>query len=1015
MNLARLVLANARAVWVLVALLCCAGVYSLTQVSSALFPSTDFPRIVVQVDNGVIPADQMAVTVTRPLEEALSGVLDIRRVKSVTSRGASEVNLFFDWKADMVLSLQLVQSRLAQVKLPPGATVRRVERLTFAAFPVCGYSLTSDKLDQGQLRQLAQYTIRPRLARLYGVANVAIAGGKTRELHVVVDPQKLTARRIGITQISDSLRASNLLDSPGLLEENHTLDLVLVSGLAVDPAQLKSISVGTVNGLPVQLGDVAQVVEGVAPDYTLVSADGRRAVVMNILRQPNADILKVTAAVRQEIVAVQAGLPAGTVLRPFYDQSTLVQASMTSVRDAIGLGLLLSVLVLYGFLRDWNATLVAVLVVPVTLLATVSAMHLAGLTFDLMTLGGMAAAIGLVIDDAIVMVENIHTHLARGQSRSQAVLNALHEITGPLIGSTLTPVVVFAPLSLLSGITGVFFRSLATTLAVSLLTSLALALLFTPVVSAYLLRPHTGHGAEPKRSWLDRAIDAYCALLRNSLARPLAVLATVVALLFMSHGLYARLGSDMLPSFDEGGFVLDYVAPPGTSLSETDRMLVQLEGYLRACPEVESYSRRTGLRLSGSVSEPNQGDFLVKLKPKRQRSVSQVTDDLRVQVNASLPALRVSFAGILSDLIGDLASAPQPVEVRLFSEDRNQLFGAARKVADLVGQVPGVVDVFDGIVISGPAVTFRVDPEKSARLGITAGEIARAVSTALQGDPASALLEADRLLPIRVRYPADSVTNLSALRGLLLRSTVGGLFRLDQVARVEYQSGQTQLGRDGLRQSVAVTARLSGLDLGSAISSIQARLKGVGLGVTVEYGGLYAEQQRSFQELTVVMLLAVTLVFLTLVIEFRSFIAPLSIVTGAVLSLSGVLLGLYLTGTTLNVVSLMGMVMVVGIVAKNGILMLDTVSTHLEAGDTVEHALLESGRRRFRPVLMTSLAAILGMLPLALAIGAGSELLQPLAIAVIGGLSVALIFSLVVTPSVFAFLHRTADLWVRKQ
>ncbi|MBN9419641.1 hypothetical protein ABS71_07295 [bacterium SCN 62-11] len=1004
MNLAKLVLDHARAVWVLVVLLCCAGVYSLTQVSSALFPSTDFPRIAVQVDNGVIPADQMAVTVTRPLEEALSGVLDIRRVKSVTSRGASEVNLFFDWKADMVLSLQLVQARLGQLKLPPGASIRRVERLTFAAFPVCGYSLTSDKLDQGQLRQLAQYTIRPRLARLSGVASVGLAGGKVRELHVVVDPHKLTARRIGLTQISDALRTSNLLDSPGLLEENHTLDLVLVSGLAVDPAELKNISVGTINGLPVKLGDVAQVVEGVAPDYTLVSADAKRAVVLNILRQPNADILGVTRAVREEIASLQAGLPAGTQLRPFYDQSTLVQASMSSVRDAIGLGLLLSVLVLYGFLRDWNATLVAVLVVPVTLLATVSAMHLAGLTFDLMTLGGMAAAIGLVIDDAIVMVENIHTHLSRGQTRSQAVLESLREITGPLIGSTLTPVVVFAPLSLLSGITGVFFRSLATTLAVSLLTSLALALLFTPVVSAYLLRPHPQ--AERKASLLDRGIEAYCSLLRTALARPLAVLAVVVALLFGSHFVYGRLGSDMLPSFDEGGFVLDYVAPPGTSLSETDRMLNQLESYLRACPEIESYSRRTGLRLSGSVSEPNQGDFLVKLKGRRQRSVSQVTDGLRLQINASLPALRVSFAGILSDLIGDLASAPQPVEVRLFSEDRVQLFAAAQEVARLVGQVPGVVDVFDGIVISGPALTFRVDPEKSARLGISAGEIARAVSTALQGDPASALLEQDRLLPIRVLYPRAAVTNLAALQGLLLRSSAGGLFRLDQVAQVEYQSGQTQLGRDGLRQSVAVTARLSGLDLGSAIAQIQDKLKGAHLKVGVEYGGLYAEQQRSFQELTVVMLLAITLVFLTLVIEFRSFIAPIAIVTGAILSLSGVLLGLYLTNTTLNVVSLMGMVMVVGIVAKNGILMLDTVDTHLQAGDTVEHALLESGRRRFRPVLMTSLAAVLGMLPLALAIGAGSELLQPLAIAVIGGLSVALLFSLVVTPSVFAFLHR---------
>ena len=767
---------------------------------------------------------------------------------------------------------------------------------------------------------------------------------------------------------------------------------------------------GTVNGVPIKLSDVAQVADGFAPDYTLVSADGKRAVVLNLLRQPNADIVSLSAQVAREIELIQADLPAGTRLRPFYDQSTLVRASMASVRDAIGLGLLLSVLVLYGFLRDWNATLVAVLVIPVTLLATVCAMHLCGLTFDLMTLGGMAAAIGLVIDDAIVMVENIHTHLSRGIPRQQAVVRALQEITGPLIGSTLTPVVVFAPLSLLSGITGVFFRSLAATLSVALLTSLALALLFTPVVAAFFLRPHTGAQPERRASLLDRGIDLYCQLLRHALARPLQVFLTVILLAAGSAVLYTRLGSDLLPSFDEGGFILDYVAPPGTSLSETDRMLNQLESYLRQCPEVESYSRRTGLRLSMAVSEPNQGDFLVKLKPQRQRSGGAITDGLRTQITSSLPGLHISFAGILSDLIGDLASSPQPVEVRLFCEDQTQLFAAARQTADTLATVPGIVDIFDGIVVSGPALSFQIDYEKAARLGVSTSEIARAMAAALQGDPASSLLEKERLLPVRVRYPQSTVAHLSDLRALLIRSSVGGLFRLDQVARVEYDHGQTQLSRDGLRQSVAVTARLSGVDLGQAIAAIQKRLKLTNPNVQLEYGGLYAEQQRSFQELAVVMVLAIVLVFLTLVIEFRSFIAPVSIVAGATLSLSGVLLGLYLTGTTLNVVSLMGMVMVVGIVAKNGILMLDTVGSHLEAGEPVEYALVESGRRRFRPVLMTSLAAILGMLPLALAIGAGSELLQPLAIAVIGGLSVALLFSLVITPSLFAFLH---NLWER--
>ena len=1006
MKLGALLLRNSRAIVVLVVLLCGAGLYSLTQVSSALFPNTDFPRVVILVDNGVVSSQQMSVTVTRPIEEAMSGILDIRRIKSTTSRGSCEINLFFEWRADMVLSLQLVQARLAQLRLPPGASIRRVERLTFAVFPVCGYSLTSSTIEPSMLRQISDYVIRPRLARLHGVANVLVAGGKVREFHVVVDPQLVNARGISLNQVSDAVRNNNLVDSPGMLEENHSLNLLLVTGLAARPEQLASLVVGTVNGVPVKLGQIATITPGVAPEYNLVSADGKSAVVINILRQPNADILTVTDEVHQEILALQKSLPPGLVIRPYYDQSLLVRDSMTSVRDAIGLGLLLSILVLYGFLRDWNTTFVAILVIPVTLLSTVWAMEWAGLTFDLMTLGGMAAAIGLVIDDAIVMVENIHTHLQAGSSRREAILQAVDEIVVPLIGSTLTPVVVFLPLSLLSGITGIFFRSLATTLTVALLTSLVLALCFTPIVAQALLHVHTRPNPGENKGWFRLAVDGYCLILRHALRLPAAVAVVVVCLLAGSYQLYGHLGSEFLPSFDEGGFVLDYVAPPGTSLTETDRMLHQVEDYLKQTPEIESYSRRTGLRLALAVCEPNQGDFLVKLRKQRTRSVEAVTDELRDKINGSLPSLRVSFAGILADLIGDLTSAPQPIEVRLFSEDRDSLFRFAEQVEKSLAEIPGIVDTFNGIVVSGPALSFRVDPERAARLGVSTAEVARTLSTAIQGDPASALIEKDRLVTVRVRLPQSAYQPLERLKGLLIRNTAGGLFRLDQAAQLNYLEGETQLSRDGLRQSVAVTARLSGLDMGSAIGQIQKKIGLSGPGVTIEYGGLYEEQQRSFRELALVMALAILMVFLTLVIEFRSFIEPIAIVAGASLSLSGVLLGLFVTGTSVNVVSLMGAVMVVGIVAKNGILMLDAVEGHIAAGKSVEQALLESGRRRFRPVLMTSLAAILGMLPLALGLGTGSELLQPLAIAVIGGLSVALLFSLVMTPTVFAVLHR---------
>jgi len=1019
-TLARLISEQKRAVLVLIALLCAAGIYAAWQLPSAIFPSTDFPRIIIIVDNGVVPAQQTLVSVTRPIEEAMNGIPGIRDIRSTTQRGSCDVNLFFDWSVDIKQSLQLVQARLSQLNLPPPAEIRRVDRLTFAVFPVAGYSLTSETRDPASLRDIANLAVRPRLARLPGVAGVAVAGGQVREYQATIDPQRLAARGVSIQQVVDAVKNSNIIASPGLIEENHRLELALVSGQALTFDELNSIVVGTVNNAPVKLEDVATVGQGVEPQYTIVTADGRPAVLLNVTRQPDANTVTVVDELTAELKAVRPLLPKDVQVSTFYDQSLLVRESMKSVRDAILLGLLLSVVILYAFLRNWGTTFVAILVIPVTVLVTFLAMWLVGLSFDLMTLGGVAAAIGLVIDDAIVVVENIYTHLARGQSRRVAVEAAVSEITVPIIGSTVTPVVVFLPLTLLTGVTGVFFRSLALTMAVALLTSLVLALSFTPVLAERFVKakrrdeevaggPRDEEEEEQGGRFLRAVIRRYEWVLGHALDNRWIILLIMAGVLVGSYLLYRGLGSEFLPSFDEGAFVLDYIAPAGSSLEETDRVLRHVEQMLKETPEVESYSRRTGLQLGLSITEPNTGDFLVKLKSGRKRSTEEVQSDLRAEIEKSEPALQVEFVGILSDLIGDLVSSPEPIEIKIFSEDTKALDAKAEEVEAAIQKVEGVVDTNPGVVVSGPAVTFKVDPPRAAQFGVTPADVAAAVTTAMSGDASSSILQQGRLVNVRVIYPAALRTSLEALRSLQVRSSTGALFRLDQVAEVSYDEGQTEVNRESLRQYVPVTARLEGKDLGTAISEIKAQLaKSVKFppGMTVEYGGLYQEQQASFRELALSLVLAVVLVFITLLIEFRSFAHPVAIVAGAVLALGGVLLGLFLTGETLNVVSLMGMIMVVGIVAKNGILMLDAVEEHLAAGDALREALLRSGRRRFRPVLMTSLAAILGMLPLALALGAGAELLQPLAIAVIGGLAVALLLSLVVTPTVYVMLRR---------
>ena len=1010
MNLGRIVSRQSRAVMLVIALLSVAGVVALFRVPRALFPQTDFPRIIIVANNGVAPAQQTLVAVTRPIEEAMSGIPGIKRIKSVTARGSSEVDLFFDWRADIQQILQIVQTKTSGLatSLPSGASFERVERLTFAVFPIVGYSITSPKRDLGELRNIADVTIRPPLARIAGVSTIAVAGGQMREYHVLIDRGKVEARGLSLQQVGDAIRTANVILSPGLISENHQLELALVSGQATTADDLASIVVSTVNNVPVRVGDVASVRPGLEPRFTIVTADGRPAVLINVLRQPTANIVTVADDVKAALADLKQQLPPDVEIKPFYDQSILVRSSVGSVRDAIAIGLILSVLILYGFLRNWGTTFVAALVIPITVLITFVAMWIVGLSFDLMTLGGVAAAIGLVIDDAIVVVENIYTHMARGESRRDAVHKAIAEISGPIVGSTITPVVVFLPLALLTGVTGVFFRSLALTMSVALLTSLVLALTFTPVVAERFIRAPKSHDEQEHGALLSRLIRTYERLLTLALRHSAAVLIAIAIVAAGSYVVYRFLGSEFLPEFDEHGFILDYVAPPGASLDETNRMLMHVERMLKETPEVESYSRRTGLQLGlAGVTEPNTGDFAVKVRESAQ--TDEVVSELRKKIENSEPALRVEFLGILSDLIGDLVSSPSPIEIRLFSEDAAALRATSERVADTIGKVNGVVDVFNGVVVSGPAVTFRIDPQRAALFGLTANDVNEALTAALNGDVVSNVIEHGRSVGVRVWLSTPQL-QLDQLRALQLRSpSTNAMVRIGQIATVDYDAGQTEIDRDGLRQTIAVTARLEGRDLGSAMRDIQAQLARQGhlpAGMTIEYGGLYQEQQASFRELLVALALAIALVFLVLVIEFRSFTHPTAIVCGAVLALSGSLGALLMTHTTLNVVSMMGMIMIVGIVSKNGILMLDTVEDHLRSGQDLTTALRESGRRRFRPVLMTSLAAMLGMLPLALALGSGAELLQPLAICVIGGLLFALLLSLVVTPAVFAMIHR---------
>jgi multidrug efflux pump subunit AcrB len=1029
----------------LVLTLALVGIYEALSIPIAVFPATNFPRIIIGVDNGVMPIDQMGVTITTPIENAVNSVPGLEDVRSTTSRGSAEVDLSFNWNVDMVQTLQQVNSALARIQSTlPSTAVIDTHRLDFASFPILGYSMTSAKVPQTQLWEIATYDIKPRLNRLNGVASIIIQGGQQPEFQITPDSSKMLRAHVGIQDLLDTATHTNIIDSPGLLSRNHQLFLGLLDSQVHSADQIGDMVIKNVSDVPVRIRDIGTVTPSSAPAYTVVTANGVPAVLLSVNRQPDSNTVEVANEVNKEINAIRPTLPAGVELNVFYDQSNIVRESIGSVRDAIIVGLFLSAVIIWLFLKDWGTALATGLVVPVTILVTFLVMKIMGQTFNMMTLGGLAAATGLVVDTAIVVVENIVLHRDGGEGRFEAVSSAIKELTVPLVGSTLTPIVVFLPLISITGVTGVFFRALAIVMSVSLLVSLALALGWTTNLGTLLIkrkptpedsganeeledngvnqfaglsqeeqlkRMMAAEEASLEGGWFGRIIAFYEVWMRRALEHPIWLGSFCVILVAISYICFSQLGSDLLPHMDEGGFILDYVMPPGSSLQETNRVVTHVEQIIRAVPEVENTSRRTGLQLGlAAVTEPNTGDIAVKLKDKRNRGIDEIIAEIRSKVTTQEPSLDVEFTQVLQDMISDLTGAPEPIVVQLFSPDPDALATWAPRVADAMGRIQinykkPIVDIEDGIdnTTSGPAVVFTINPVAAAKAGFTTDQLTTIASAIVDGEPATTpVIINDRPYTLRVRYPAANRASLEAMSNTMIVNSSGGTATLGSLATIAEVPGQTEILRDNLQREKEATARLEGIDLGSGAAAVQKAVTDLHLppSIRVQYGGTVREQQKSFHDLVVVLLLALVLIFLVLLFEFRSFSAPIAILASAVLSTSGVFFGLYITRTDFNVASFMGLIMVVGIVAKNGILLLDANQKFRAVGFSAEEAMVQAGRRRLRPIVMTAMAAVAGMLPLSLALGAGAEMLKPLAIAVIGGILISMVLSLIITPAI---------------
>ena len=985
------------------------GIYAYTKLQTSLFPEITFPKIKIIADAGLQPVNKMMITVTKPLENAIKQVPNLQLVRSTTSRGSAEISAFMDWNADIDLSKQQIESQIAKIQnsLPPEVNIS-VEKMNPSILPVSGYTLESHERSPIELKQLATFTVKPFLSQVDGVSEIRVIGGKTKEYWLVLNREKMTALSLTPDIISSTLAQTNFIKSEGYLSDYKMLYLTVTDATVTTKDQLESIVISNNRKRVVRLKDIAdiQISEGI--EYTKINANGHDGVLIAVIKQPDANLITLSADMAQKVVALQKILPKDVTIKPYYVQADFVNDSVKSVTDSVWIGLLLAIIVAIIFLRSLKASVTILITIPITLGLTLIVLYVIGYTFNIMTLGAIAAAIGLIIDDAIVVVEQIHrTHEGYpDEPTSRLLKKAIDYLFPAMIGSSISTIVIFIPFLLMTGVAGAYFKVMTNTMIITLICSFFVTWIGLPVIYLFLTRNHHGHSVNAQKQTHEVKRQGWVSFF---ILRPVMSIIIMLGLIAVIIFIPSRLQTGFLPDMDEGSIVLDYTSPPGTSLQETDRMLREVEKIITKHPDVAAYSRRTGTQMGFFITEPNTGDYLIQLKKNRKKTTEEVTSDLRSQIEKTQPALRVDFGQVITDMLGDLMSSTQPIEIKVFGDDQQILQTLSKQIAAQVTAVKGTADVFDGIVIAGPSVNIIPSYSKLAQYNITPASLQFQVQTALDGNVVGNLYETRQLSPIRIVYPGNRSLNVAQIKNLNIFLANGKLIPISELARVEIKSGDAEINRQDLQSMGVITARLENSDLGTVIPAIQKNIANnisLPAGYHVEYGGAYAEQQQSFNELLIILITSSLLVFGVILFLFKQFRIALLILVMAVLGISGSFLALFITNTPLNVGSYTGLIMIVGIIGENAIFTFFQFKESLKE-KTVDEAIIYSISTRLRPKLMTALGAIIALTPLALGIGAGAQLHQPLAIAVIGGFLVALPLLLIVLPSMLRIFYRS--------
>ncbi|WP_031428293.1 efflux RND transporter permease subunit [Flavimarina sp. Hel_I_48] len=981
-------------------LLLAGGFFTYQNLKTGLFPNITFPKIKVIADSGQQPVDKMMAAVTIPLENALRRTQGLSYIRSTTSRGSTEISVFLNWDMDIDVARSQIESFIGQAKgdiLPN--TNFSVEKMNPSILPVMGYSLEGD-LSQVDLKVIAKYQVRPYLSATPGVSDVAIIGGKDKEYQIILKPEILKNLGISPTTVQNAVTNSNIIQSDGYLIDYNRMYLTLTDNSVKGLKDLENLVIKNSATRLVQLKDIANVTVAEAKQYTKIFANGNNVPLIAIVKQPSANLIAVNDSIEKKVEELAKILPKTVKLVPYYKQANFVNTSIKSIKDVLWIGLALALFVVVIFLRSFASSLVVLFTIPVTLSLTLILINAVGYTFNIMTLGAIAAAIGLMIDDVVIIIEQIHKIKEEYPDKPIAwsAGEAISHLLPAMIGSFLSTVVIFIPFVMMTGVAGAYFKVMAFTMIIALTCSFFVTWFMVPVLAIMFSgKKSIGHQHVPRTKWIHHVLE------KPIIGIIFAILCVAIIIIVPP-----KLPSGFLPEMDEGSIVLDFNSPPGTSLEETGRMLNIVNDILDNQPEVDAFSARAGAQMGFFITEPNRGDYLIKLKESRSKTTTEVSDEIRTKIEAKLPQLTVDFGQVIGDMLGDLMSSVQPIQIKLFGDDRAKLEQLSKHIASEVEQVKGTTDVFDGIVIAGPEIELRPKEAVLAQFGLTPADLQVQLQTQVMGTVVGTMIDNIRVINIRMRYPQTYGTSVNELKNTRILLPKGPSVPILQLADVVIKKGVAEVNRENEKTVGYITARLNNRDLGSTLADIKSRLaSNVSLPANfhMEYGGSYQEQQQAFRELLQILISAVLLVFVVILFLFKKLKVAGVIVLVAIMGVAGSMLALLVTGTPLNVGSYTGIIMIVGIIGENAIFtyhQYQEVDESLSHKEKIEYAIAA----RLRPKLMTAFAAIMALAPLALGIGAGAQLHQPLAIAVIGGMSFALPLLLVVLPTILKFVKQ---------